>query len=69
MVISEPLLLEVFIAIATYNGETSTEVSFKAGDHIEVVEKNEIGKYSALLSVHITQECCLYQTTEIYEIL
>ena len=50
MVISEPLLLEAFIAIATFNGETSTEVSFKAGDHIEVVEKNEIGKYSALLS-------------------
>ena len=43
MVISEPLLLEVFIAIATYNGETSTEVSFKVGDHVDVVEKNENG--------------------------
>ena len=43
MLISEPLVLEVFIAIATYNAETNTEVSFQAGDHIDVVEKNENG--------------------------
>ena len=45
MVITEPLLLETYLAIASYKSVSKTEVSFQAGDHVDVVEKNENGEW------------------------
>ena len=41
--ISDPILLEQFIAVADYKKKKSTECSLSAGQIIEVIDKNENG--------------------------
>ena len=43
-VISEPMLLEQFVAIAEYKKQKKNEVSLVAGVSVEVVEKTENGE-------------------------
>ena len=42
-VITDPILLEQYIAIADYKKQRKNEVNLKEGGLIEVVEKNENG--------------------------
>lgn len=43
--ISEPMLLEQYIAIADYKKEAAKEVNLREGQMVEVIEKNEMGMY------------------------
>lgn len=45
--ISEPMQLEQYIVIADYQKQNRSEVSVLAGDIVEVIEKNENGKFSS----------------------
>lgn len=42
-IISDPILLEQYVAIGDYNKEKKNECSLKAGQTVEVIEKNENG--------------------------
>jgi len=44
-VISDPILLEQYVAIGDYNKDRSNECNLRAGQTVEVVEKNENGLY------------------------
>ncbi|KAM9769456.1 LOW QUALITY PROTEIN: SH3 and PX domain-containing protein 2A-like [Menidia menidia] len=39
----EPLLLETFVAVATYERQENAEISLKAGETVDVIEKSESG--------------------------
>ena len=47
--ISEPISLEVYRAIAAYKKIAKNETDLKAGELIEVSEKNEKGESEAIL--------------------
>ncbi|XP_064631075.1 SH3 and PX domain-containing protein 2A-like isoform X2 [Lineus longissimus] len=51
--ISEPMLLEQYIAIADYKKEAAKEVNLREGQMVEVIEKNEMGWW--LVSVEDSQ--------------
>ena len=44
--ISGPVLLEQYVAIADYKKQNRNEVNMVAGDIVEVIDKNENGKFS-----------------------
>ena len=44
-IISDPILLEQYVAIGDYNKDKSNECSLRAGQTVEVIEKNENGMY------------------------
>jgi len=56
-IISDPILLEQYVAIGDYNKEKKNECSLKAGQTVEVIEKNENG-LMLFVTVHVT--CCTY---------
>ena len=43
--ISGPVLLEQYVAIADYKKQNRNEVNMVAGDIVEVIDKNENGKF------------------------
>jgi len=43
-IISDPILLEQYVAIGDYTKEKSNECSLTAGQTVEVIEKNENGQ-------------------------
>ena len=43
--ISDPLILERYVAIADYEKQKKNECSLTAGQTVEVVDKNENGVY------------------------
>lgn len=48
--ISEPVLLEQYVAVADYKKQNRNEVNMVAGDIVEVIDKNENG---TTLKVHV----------------
>lgn len=48
--ISGPVLLEQYVAIADYKKQNRNEVNMVAGDIVEVIDKNENGKFSTYIS-------------------
>ena len=46
--ISGPVMLEQYVAIADYKKQNRNEVSMVAGDIVEVIDKNENGKFCIL---------------------
>ena len=43
-IISDPILLEQYVAIGDYTKEKANECSLTAGQTVEVIEKNENGQ-------------------------
>ena len=50
--ISDPVMLEEYVAIADYKKKDRTEVSMVAGDVVEIIDKNENGEQSRR-AVHV----------------
>ena len=50
--ISDPVMLEEYVAIADYKNKDRTEVSMVAGDVVEIIDKNENGEQSRR-AVHV----------------
>lgn len=46
--ISEPILLEQYVAIADYTKREENDINLKAGNVVEVIEKNEHGKCNSI---------------------
>ena len=51
--ISEPLVLERFVAMADYEKQKKNECSLQAGQQVEVIDKNENGKIQLLVHWNI----------------
>lgn len=49
--ISEPILLEQYVAISDYTKREESDISLKAGNVVEVIEKNEHGELVILMMV------------------
>lgn len=45
---SEPMVLEQYVAVANYERQENSEISLKAGETVDVIEKSESGKWSLL---------------------
>ncbi len=64
--ISDPLILERFVAIADYEKQKKNECSVSAGQTVEVIDKNENGVYACMClcvcSVHSNVFLCLCGT-------
>ncbi len=59
---SEPMVLEQYVAVANYERQENSEISLKAGETVDVIEKSESGKWILLLFMY--QLClCLTLTT------
>lgn len=41
---SEPMVLEQFVAVADYERQENSEISLKAGETVDVIEKSESGE-------------------------
>ena len=52
-IISDPILLEQYVAIGDYNKDKSNECSLRAGQTVEVIEKNENGQCKVV-------QCCMH---------
>lgn len=42
---SEPMVLEQYVAVANYERQENSEISLKAGETVDVIEKSESGKW------------------------
>lgn len=45
---SEPMVLEQYVAVANYERQENSEISLKAGETVDVIEKSESGKWFLL---------------------
>jgi len=43
---SEPMVLEQYVAVANYERQENSEISLKAGETVDVIEKSESGEWS-----------------------
>lgn len=41
---SEPMVLEQYVAVANYERQENSEISLKAGETVDVIEKSESGE-------------------------
>lgn len=48
---SEPMVLEQYVAVANYERQENSEISLKAGETVDVIEKSESGKRILLLFI------------------
>lgn len=46
---SEPMVLEQYVAVANYERQENSEISLKAGETVDVIEKSESGEWFLLL--------------------
>lgn len=46
---SEPMVLEQYVAVANYERQENSEISLKAGETVDVIEKSESGEWIPLL--------------------
>jgi hypothetical protein len=53
---SEPMVLEQYVVVANYERQENSEISLKAGETVDVIEKSESGE-SASLCVCFVWEC------------
>lgn len=42
---SEPMVLEKYVAVANYERQENSEISLKAGETVDVIEKSESGEW------------------------
>ena len=59
---SDPMVLEQYVVVANYERQENSEISLKAGETVDVIEKSESGEWSlfflllrvflAVVSVH-----------------
>ena len=49
-VISEPVMLDQFVAVADYKKQNKNEVNMIAGDVVEVIDKNENGNRDSCIN-------------------
>ncbi|XP_035772515.1 SH3 and PX domain-containing protein 2A-like isoform X2 [Neolamprologus brichardi] len=42
---SEPMVLEQYVAVANYERQENSEISLKAGETVDVIEKSESGEW------------------------
>lgn len=45
---SEPMVLEQYVAVANYERQENSEISLKAGETVDVIEKSESGEWFLL---------------------
>lgn len=45
---SEPMILEQYVVVSNYEKQEISEISLKAGELVDVIEKNESGKISLI---------------------
>lgn len=45
---SEPMVLEQYVAVANYERQENSEISLKAGETVDVIEKSESGEWMFL---------------------
>ncbi len=43
---SEPMVLEQYVAVANYERQENSEISLKAGETVDVIEKSESGEWN-----------------------
>lgn len=48
---SEPMVLEQYVAVANYERQENSEISLKAGETVDVIEKSESGEWFLLFEV------------------
>lgn len=48
---ADPLLLDQYVAVTDYEKQESSEISLHVGQVVEVIEKNESGKFYTTSSV------------------
>lgn len=48
---SEPMVLEQYVAVANYERQENSEISLKAGETVDVIEKSESGEWFLLFSL------------------
>lgn len=60
---SEPMVLEQYVAVANYERQENSEISLKAGETVDVIEKSESGEWILLLFMC---QACLCLTLTIY---
>ena len=46
---SEPMVLEQYVAVANYERQENSEISLKAGETVDVIEKSESGEWTLVL--------------------
>lgn len=46
---SEPMVLEQYVAVANYERQENSEISLKAGETVDVIEKSESGEWILFL--------------------
>lgn len=44
--ISGPIVFEQYIVVADYEKQSKNDINLKAGDIVDVIEKNEYGKFT-----------------------
>lgn len=50
---SEPMVLEQYVAVANYERQENSEISLRAGETVDVIEKSESGEsIPHILSIH-----------------
>lgn len=47
---ADPLLLDQYVAVTDYEKQESSEISLHVGQVVEVIEKNESGKFCTVSS-------------------
>lgn len=48
---ADPLLLDQYVAVTDYEKQESSEISLHVGQVVEVIEKNESGKFCTTSSI------------------
>lgn len=60
---SEPMVLEQYVAVANYERQENSEISLKAGETVDVIEKSESGEW--ILFLFLCQACVFWHLTTI----
>lgn len=63
---SEPMVLEQYVAVANYERQENSEISLKAGETVDVIEKSESGEWNFLLISMFTVCVVLCSNTAVF---
>lgn len=61
---SEPMILEQYVVVSNYEKQENSEISLQAGEVVDVIEKNESGKYPFSergVCVYFILSVCIYK--------
>lgn len=53
---SEPMVLEQYVAVANYERQENSEISLKAGETVDVIEKSESGELILFLFMSLNSD-------------